>query len=233
MTTAESIAMAKQAIAECQSRYQQVQDYVCVFYKRERIGGRLTTPHIMAMKARSNPQSLYFKFHQPNRGREAIYVAGRNGGRVLAHDVGIGKVLAGTMKLDPRGSMAMEDNRHPITEAGLGKLIETVARHWAVELTPEESQINFRSMQIDRRPCTMIESIHPRRRKDFLFHMVRLYIDQELGLPIRFEAYDWPKRPNTPPELVEEYTYQNLRLNVGLRDVDFDVANRQYSFGRF
>ena len=49
----------------------------------------------------------------------------------MAHDVGIAKFLAGTMHLDPRGSMAMEDNRHPVTEAGIGALIETVAKRWA------------------------------------------------------------------------------------------------------
>ncbi len=221
-------------ITECQKRYKHVQDYTCIFIKRERIDGRLTGQHVMTMKARTSPVSLYFKFQKPNRGREAIYVAGRHGGRVLAHDVGIGKLLAGTMKLDPRGSMAMEDNRHPITEAGIGALIDTVAQHWAVELTPKESVMTFHpNMQIGGHPCTMIESVHPRWHPSFLFHMVRLYIDHEHGLPIRFEAYDWPRHAGAAPELVEEYTYLNVRTNVGLRDADFDPANSQYSFGRF
>jgi hypothetical protein len=79
----------------------------------------------------------------------------------------------------------------------------------------------------------MIETTHPERGGDFLFHKVRVYIDNELGLPIRFEAYDWPKHPGAEPELAEEYTYTNLKLNVGLKDMDFDVANGTYSFGRF
>jgi Protein of unknown function (DUF1571) len=62
---------------------------------------------------------------------------------------------------------------------------------------------------------------------------VRVYIDQETGLPIRFEAYDWPKHHRAQPELSEEYSYMQLKLNVGLRDIDFDVTNSQYSFGRF
>ena len=230
----DPIVMAKQAIAECQARFRQVQDYTCVFQKRERVGGRLTPLHVMVMKARTNPSSVYFKFQQPNRGREAIYVHGRNGGKILAHDVGLGKVIAGTMRLDPRGSMAMEDTRHPITEAGLGNLIETVARHWAVELIPEYSQLVFHpNVRVGSHPCTMIESIHPQRKPTFMFYKVKLYIDHEHGLPIRFEAYDWPKHPGGAPELVEEYTYLNLKTNIGLRDADFDPANRQYSFGRF
>ena len=230
----DSIARAKMAIADCQARYARVNDYTCTFLKRERIEGRLTPQHSMVMKVRTHPLSVYFKFHAPNRGREAIFVAGRNGEKIVAHDVGIGKFLAGTMHLDPRGSMAMEDNRHPVTEAGIGGLIDTVARHWARELTSEESVVTFHpNVRVGSHSCTMIESAHPRHRSDFLFHKVKLYIDQEHGLPIRFEAYDWPKQPGGVPELVEEYTYNDLKTNVGLREHDFDPNNKQYSFGRF
>lgn len=230
----DPIANAKQAIAACQARFAQVRDYTCTFHKRERIDGRLTAPHVMNMKARSNPHSVYFKFVWPNKGREAIYVAGRNGGRIVAHDVGIGKLFAGTMHLDPKGSMAMEANRHPVTDAGIGSLIETVARHWATELTPEDTQVAFHpNVRVGNHPCTVIETTHPRKHANLMFHKVKLYIDHEHGLPIRFEAYDWPKYPGARPELVEEYTYMNLRTNTGLREHDFDPANSQYSFGRF
>jgi hypothetical protein len=230
----DPIVLAKKAIRECQERYRQIQDYTCTFVKVERIDGRLTPKHIMAMKARTQPNSLYFKFQQPNRGREAIYVQGKNQGRIVAHDVGLGKLFAGTLHLDPRGTMAMEENRHPVTEAGIGSLIETVAKHWAVELTPGESRVTFHpDSRIGNHPCTMIESVHPVRGPNFLFHKVRLYIDQEHGLPIRLESYDWPKHPGAAPELVEEYSYLDLKVNNGLRDHDFDPSNKQYSFGRF
>jgi hypothetical protein len=231
---AEAIDRARRTLAECKTKFSSVKDYTCTFVKRERIEGRLVSPHIMDMKARSEPTSIYFRFQRPNKGREAIYVAGRNQGKVLAHDVGIGRLLAGTLNLDPHGSMAMEDCRHPITEAGIGALIDTVAKHWATELTPEESEVRFQSdMKIGRHACLMIETIHPTRQPGFLFHKVRLYIGEEHGLPIRFEAYDWPKHPGATPELAEEYTYLDLRTNQGLTDHDFDASNRSYSFGRF
>ncbi len=231
---ATPIARALRVISECQARYQEVSDYTCTFYKRERIDGELTPQFVMSMKARTTPKSIYFKFVNPYRGREAIYVEGRNSGRILAHDVGVTKLLAGTMELDPASARAMEENRHPITDAGIGALINTVARRWAAELYRDGSLVTFDpDMMIGPRPCLMIESVHPRRQHGFLFHKVRLFIDTELNLPIRFEAYDWPKDLESPAELVEEYSYINLRLNVGLREIDFDTANRQYSFGRF
>lgn len=228
------IVLAKRAIADCRVRFQQVQDYTCTFLKRERIDGRLSSYNIMAMKVRTRPHSIYVKFQKPTAGREAIYVTGRHGGRVLAHDVGLGKVIAGTLLLDPRGSRAMEDCRHPITEAGIGHMIETVYERWQAEMKEGETQVTIANgTRVGNRVCTMIESMHPQHHSSYLFYKVKVYIDQELGLPIRFEAYDWPRRPGQAGELLEEYTYMNLRLNAGLHERDFDPNNSQYSFGRF
>ena len=230
----EPVARAIRTIKECQSRYASIHDYSCTFYKRERINGRLTPLYVMAMKARTAPRSIYFKFESPYKGREAIYVEGRNEGKILAHDVGFTRFLAGTMELEPTSARAMEDNRHPITDAGIGNLIDTICRRWQSELSTEESLIVFDpDMTIGPRRCVMIESIHPHRQPSFQFHKVRLFIDSEHRLPIRFEGYDWPGEQGGPAELVEEYSYIDLRLNVGLDDSDFDPANRHYAFGRF
>jgi hypothetical protein len=228
------IARALRMIEDCEARYETVRDYVCTFTKRERIDGRLTPRHVMDMKVRTRPQSIYLKFREPAAGREAIYIAGRNEGKVLAHDVGLGRLIAGTLSLDPNGPRAMEECRHPITEAGIGPLLDTVESRWSAELDPSESLVAFRDDQlIGSSHCTLIETTHPRPRPDFLFYQVRLYIDRDLGLPIRFQAYDWPANPQATPELVEEYTYSDLKLNVGLGDVDFDISNADYEFGRF
>jgi hypothetical protein len=228
------ISRALELIAECQARYKTLSDYTCTFYKRERVGGRLTGLHVMTMKVRCNPGSIYVKFQQPGAGREAIYVAGKNGGKVLAHDVGLNKLLAGTLLLDPTSARAMEDNRHPITEAGIGHLLDTLSDRWQKELNPEESVVVIHDdALVGQRHCTLIDVTHPHRRHHFLHHKVRVYIDKDLALPIRFEAYEWPKRTGAGGELAEEYTYMKLKLNVGLREIDFDTANPEYSFGRF
>jgi hypothetical protein len=230
----DPIVRAKRMIGEARQRFSQVRDYSCTFFKRERISGRMTPQYVMQMKARTRPQSIYFRFVRPNSGREAIYVAGRNGGRAIVHDVGLGKLLAGTVELDPRSDRAMEDNRHPITEAGLGHLIETVFRRWNAEMNSGETRVTIvPNTRVGDRLCTMVESMHPQRHPSYLFHKVKLYFDHEHGLPIRFEAYDWPRRPGGQAELVEEYTYHSLRLNPGLSEHDFDPSNPQYSFGRF
>jgi hypothetical protein len=230
------IRRALQVVDECQARYDAVRDYVCTFTKRERVHGRLSVPHVMTMKVRTQPRSIYLKFRQPRprAGREAIYIEGRNDGKVLAHDVGLGRLIAGTLCLDPNGSRAMEECRHPITHAGIGPLLETLEERWSTELDPTESVVEIRDgLTLGSRTCTLISTTHPREDPDFMFYQVRVYIDRELGLPIHFEAFDWPDSPVAAPELVEEYTYTDLKLNVGLSDADFDVTNADYAFGRF
>ncbi len=229
----DTIAEAKAAIASCRATYAKVRDYSCTFFKREQLDGRMSGQNVMQMKARTSPMSVYFKFVKPTAGREAIYVHGSHGGKAVVHDVGIGKLLAGTLKLDPKGEMAMDGCRHPITEAGIGNMIETIATAWDKELHANESVVTMHgNLKVGDRRVFVIESVHPRKNPGFLYHKVKVYIDTELNLPIRFEAYDWPKG-NRPAELVEEYIYSNLKLNVGLTSRDFDPANSSYSFGRF
>ncbi len=231
---ADPVARALRLVADCKAKYRTVEDYTCTFFKRERVDGKLYTPHVMTMKARTGPESLYFKFIQPNAGREAIYVKGRYNDKIVAHDVGLGRVVAGTMHLDPKGDMAMEENRHPVSEAGIGSLIDTIEERWKLELRAEETRIIFHAnMQVGDRPCVMVATIHAGKDPRYMFHKVKFFVDRELGLPIRFEAFDWPARPGAAPELMEEYTYANLRINVGLKDRDFDPKNSQYAYGRF
>ena len=228
------IAHALASIKECQLQFRNVRDYTCTFSKRERINGQLTPLNVIMMKARTQPRSIYLKFRQPSHGREAIYIVGRNDGRVLAHDVGLNKLLAGTLWLEPTGDRAMEGCRHPISEAGIGPLLDTVQTRWSSELDPTESVVAFRDGQmVGTRRCTMIETTHPHQQPEFMFYRVRLFIDDELGLPIHFEAYDWPSSPGARAELAEDYTFGDLRLNVGLSDLDFNVSNGNYAFGRF
>jgi hypothetical protein len=188
----------------------------------------------MQMKVSARPLSVYFRFLQPFAGREAIWVEGGHDGKLLVHEGGVARLIAGTLKLDPRSGMAMSGCRHPISEAGLGYLIEKVSSRWEIELKAGESVVSIhRNARVGDRPCTMIEAKHPVRREGYVHHKVKLYVDQELRLPIRVEAYAWPTGDEESSELLEEYTYLNLVLNPGLSPTDFDPANSAYGFTRF
>jgi hypothetical protein len=51
---------------------------------------------------------------------------------------------------------------------------------------------------------------------------VRVFLDKTLDLPVRYEAYTWPTTPGGKPELLECYTFLNLKVNTGLQAQNFD-----------
>jgi outer membrane lipoprotein-sorting protein len=55
-------------------------------------------------------------------------------------------------------------------------------------------------------------------------------MDNEWKIPVRYAAFNWPEAQGSEPEVIEEYTYQNVKINVGLTDKDFDFTNPDYNF---
>ncbi len=212
---------------------EKLQDYSATLVKRERIGGKLGDNQYMFVKIRQKPFSVYIYFLSPPdlRGQEVIYLQGQNNGNLLAHTVGLKDKLVGTVQLKPDGVIAMRGNRYPLTEIGILNLIRRLVEVGEQDVKYGECNVKFyRGAKINNRVCTCIEVVHPVPRRNFLFHLARIFVDDELNLPIRYESYDWPKEPGGPPELIEEYTYLNLKLNNGFTDADFDVRNPNYRF---
>src|SRR5690606_29722795 len=99
-------------------------DYEAVFSKKELVG-RQIIPNTMTIKFRSKPFSVYLRFHKPHEGREVLFVEGRNGGKLFAHETGI-RGLVGTVSLLPTAPEAMSEGRYPITMFGMQKLADGV-----------------------------------------------------------------------------------------------------------
>lgn len=206
-----------------------VKDYEATFLKQELLDGALQS-QAMRIKLREQPFSVYLRFEEPNAGREVIYVDGRNGGKLLVHEVGL-KSVVGTLALSPKSSQVMAENRHPINEIGLAKMLELVIQQWENDAKLGNVQVKYYpDAKIGNLECRVIETRHAAPRGDVVFGMTRLYLDRQSGLPIRVQQYGFPKHPGGEPPLIEEYTYLNLKTNVGLKDLDFDSRNKDYGF---
>ncbi|MBN1393616.1 MAG: DUF1571 domain-containing protein [Pirellulales bacterium] len=211
---------------------EKIYDYSATLAKRERIGGKLLDYQYMFIKLRQKPFSVYMYFLAPAdvKGQEVIYVEGQNNGNMWAHGVGFQKAF-GTVPLKPDGPFAMKNQRYPLTELGILNLTRRLVEVAEKDINYGECDVKFyEGAKINGRVCTCIEVVHPVPRRNFLFHLARIFVDKELNLPIRYEAYDWPQEEGGPPELTEEYTYLNLKLNNGYTDADFDVKNPNYKF---
>ena len=88
----------------------------------------------------------------------------------------------------------------------------------------------FTTAKVNKRPCTVIQVVHPTPRDVFCFHLARVFVDNQLKMPVRYESYDWPSEPGGDPRLIEEYTYLDLKLNNGFTDEDFSTQNPEYHF---
>lgn len=232
-----AIRMAYDGLAHMQ---RQINDYTATLVKRERIDGVLGDEEYMNVKVRNArtlpgvgqvPFSIYICFTQPEsfKGREVIWVEGSNDNKLIAHDTGL---IRGQFRvsLDPEGGMAMRGNRYPIYEAGIENLVVKLIEKAERDREAGHCHVAFYNSRVEGRDCTMIEVRHDERRSPYDFHLAKVYIDKELGVPIRYAAYSWPTRANGEPILEEEYTYVNIRLNVGLTNRDFDPDNPAYAF---
>lgn len=226
-----AIAWAKESLKQMES----VKDYSATLVKRERINGKLGEHNYAFVKVRNEPLSVYMYYVGPEgvKGREVIYVAGKNDGKLIAHEgTGALKVF-GSVWLDPTGTIAMRGERYPITEIGIKRLVEQLVERAEQDKKiplPVEVTIKRNAAKINDRPVSVIMVSHPKRHPNHEFYKARIFVDDELNLPVRYEAYDWPAKEGGKPVLMEEYTYLNLEVNKGYTDADFDPENANYKF---
>ncbi|MDH3716918.1 MAG: DUF1571 domain-containing protein [Planctomycetota bacterium] len=211
----------------------EIYDYSCTLVKRERIDGELGEHQYLFAKVRHEPFSVYMYFIAPNemKGREVIYTAGQNGGKLRAHEAQGWKSKFGMVSLDPNSRLAMVGQRYPITMTGMRIMTQRLVEVAEHDTQYEECEVKIlEGGKINGRPCTCIQSLHPVPRKHFRYHMARVFIDDELQIPVRYAAYKWPNKKGGQPLLDEEYTYLNIKLNNGFIDADFDYRNEDYRF---
>ncbi|NUQ62420.1 MAG: DUF1571 domain-containing protein [Pirellulales bacterium] len=210
-----------------------LQDYSATVAKRERLDGTLGDYEYIFLKVRQKPFSVYMYFLDPPslKGQEVIWIEGQNNGKMWAHPPGLRNKLIGTVQIEPTGAIAMRGQRYPLTEIGLSNMVKRL-----IEVGERDSQYGecdvkfFQGAKINDRTCTCIQVMHPVPRRNFLFHIARIFIDEELNLPLRYESHDWPSESGGQPQLIEEYTYINLKVNNGFTDADFDIRNPNYQF---
>ena len=208
-----------------------INDYEANFTKTEKVSRSTITSKIL-LKVRHEPFSVYVKYLDPHAGREAIYVHGSQENKVVVHDTGLAS-LAGTLRLDPNSSTAMNENRHPIFMIGMKLMVETLIGVWVSHAKQSEGGItvnNYPNSKIGDQSCHAIEAVLTLPIGTNSFQTTRLYIDSVTKLPVRLQQYAFPERRGQKPTLVEDYLYQNVKTNISLTDVDFDSNNPRYGY---
>lgn len=235
----EGLEMAREALAFSRANYD---DYTATLVKRERVDGVVGAPEYMFLKVRNrkvkdgqliSPLSVYLTFLSPasTKGREVIYVENRNDGYITAHEGGLKGRFLPTVTIHPTGALAMRGQRYPMTEIGLENLmVKLLERGETARQYPDVKAEYRKNARVKDRTCTVLQVTQPTKRPDLDFYLAQIFIDDQLRVPIRYVAYDWPKNEGDKLEVIEEYTYLDLKVNVGLTDADFSVDNPNYNF---
>lgn len=204
------------AWADAIGAYARVHDYTCTYDKQERAIDHGDLQVIRLYFRKPLDVKLEWLNASGNVDQIAVYRQGMNDGKLLARRTGGIASLLGTLKLDPTSGRALDDSRHPITEVGLGHIIETVAAEVAsggVSMSPaSEDTLDGRPayrVEIEATGGTLLGVAGARR--------AAIWIDRELTLPVKVEIHD------AAGGLVERHRFLDIRVNVGLTDRVFTL----------
>jgi hypothetical protein len=211
-------------------RYAALDGYVAQMRRREQVNGRMQPEEVMLVKFRKEPWSVSFHFLGPAaKGREVVYVRGRYGDKI--HTL----TAAGDIPLTPAGQhialapdsfLVRSASRHPITEAGVGQLI-----NWFGKLIEAQERADRQSpgTQVARlvgptkRPefdvplDAVLQAIPPKHESALPQGGTRYwFFHPAWHLPVITVTYD-PKGQE-----VEYYCYETFQAPVHLQDADFD-----------
>ena len=211
-------------LADARTALGKVRDYTCTFTRQEARNGTLSGEQVAEMKVRSAPAGVYVRFARPDTiaGMEIAHTGARKNQKMRYRPAGIdGAKGFKTVDLDDAKFLA--ENRHPVTEWTMAALLDRVSSSVAREKTlnnPVEvytSDFQFAGCNVTR------YEILTRRPHAFRYaHRVLVYVDKKTKLPLRFEAYDDPKAGAATGDLLEAYSFTDLKFNSGLGENTFD-----------
>ncbi len=203
-----------EVLEQFHARLSALDAYQVTMTKQQRIDGQLRPVETILLKQRREPRCTYMKWvDKPYKGRELIHCADRYDGKLKVHAGGVRNIA--TLSLDPHGALAMKDNLHPVTSAGLymiGRASSGANRGELIRKT------------VDGRQADCLVSTGTMDVGPYIAGRQELCLDQQSRMPVQMQLW------NTDGDMMERYTYRDYRTNRRLSDRDFDVRNRQYAF---
>lgn len=204
-----------------------VHDYVCIFSKQERVGGRLTDEQVTRVKFREQPFSVNMLWiKNADKARRAIYVEGKWTGkdgeklavvepagaivRLFVHDV--------LMPID--GPDAKRAARRRIDQFGFANSLRLIIRYCDLSARHNELDLKYvGDSVVGERPTYVIERRLPYTGENGAYpdHLLIVDLDKETLLPLSCISY----ADEAKTILLGRYVLTDVKFNVGLTDGDF------------
>ncbi|MCE9546220.1 MAG: DUF1571 domain-containing protein [Planctomycetia bacterium] len=208
-----------------------IDSYTTTICSRELIDGTLGDYRHIYMKFRPQPTSFYFYFLGPPwaLGREAVYVENLRDGLVNFTFISDSRACFGLRALRPDSFLATHGLRCPMHKLNLRDLTEREISFLKEHEGNGPCTVRqFAGAKINDRLCTVIQVTQDGGKEPF---MLRIFADDVLQLPVRFELHLLDGKEHKP-ELLEEYTFLDINPDAKLTDLDFDMRNPRYGWHR-
>jgi len=203
-----------------------LQDATYRFFQEELVKCKRQPKEEMNVKYR-RPQDIYMTWvGDEKKGQQVLFRKGKDKGKMLA-DPG---PWIPSLWLDARGNLATRGQRHSIYRMGfleLDNLFQADARLIAEKaLDPVVKDEGIRSIHGDPARCYTVE--FPKDQEPGLYApKVELCFSEKthLSTSVKTWMHECGKL-----QVVEEYSFADVKVNVGLGDADFDPKSKEYGF---
>ncbi len=214
-------------IATMQAAANGIHDATYIFHKQEYADGKQRPAEHITVKYRA-PNDIYMKWLPPtHKGRELLSRSGWNDDRLR---VSPGRWLP-TLNLAPLGGLAMRGNRHSVYRLPFPAIVDNFVTSAALIKADPTLQARISDLGQQRHfgePAHCYRLQLPKARQPKLYAAeVMLCVSLRTGLPLRIRSWNIE---DGQLRQVEDYGYEDVRVNVGLEDRDFDPDNPVYGF---
>lgn len=219
-------ALADELVARMVAAERAGQRWTFVLERTERVGGKPQPSQTMEV-VYEKPFSVYARWTgEVDRGQELLIRRGWNDEQLRVNPPG----MVPTLDLDPRGSVAMRGNRHPINDIGFPFLVGKIAAdHKIAQQHPDKTTVlDLGPRTIGGRAARCYRATLPKDVVPGLYaHQAEICVDDALGLPT--EVIVWDRSGGALVE-VERYRFTQVKVNPTLPPDTFSPDNPRYGF---
>lgn len=121
--------------------------------------------------------------------------------------------------LTPTGQLQWRGNRHPITHLGIGYILASAAKDVTKAQKNKDAVFTYEGVsEIYGRKAHQIKTVYP-DNKGYYAHIVQLYYDDQIGLPLKITMFDWKN------EFIEEYGWF---VKISKQILDWQIKTSLY-----
>ena len=221
----EALASYAAFVEALRAAADEVQDATYVMHKSEQVNGTQITSPTGYVKFKA-PLSIYMRQGPKEKpDQEVLFREGWNDDRLR---VSIGRWVP-TLNLSPTSGLAMRKNRHSIHYLSPKVVVQRVMDD--VVRGQGRTDIHVKDMGSLQRLGEAVRCFQVQMPKaaepGFYSDQVELCQSERTQLLVTLKSWE---RQDGSLQLVEEYGYENLQVNVGLTTHDFSPENDDYRF---